>query len=60
VLRRLRDGVKAAMLDESGQGMVEYIIIVVVVAIAAIVAWRILGQKAREKIIETASSLGRL
>lgn len=57
---RMRDCVRAAMLDESGQGMVEYIIIVVIVAILAIVAWRFLGSKVKHKISEVGQSVDKL
>jgi len=56
----MRDCVRAAMLDESGQGMVEYIIIVVIVAILAIVAWRFLGSKVKHKISEVGQSVDKL
>ena len=34
--------------DESGQGMVEYVLIVVLVAVAVIIAVRVFGDKIKE------------
>ena len=41
MLRKASKACKAILLDENGQTMLEYIVIVVFVVIAAIVAWRV-------------------
>ncbi|MEO0128687.1 MAG: hypothetical protein ABIL02_00410 [candidate division WOR-3 bacterium] len=46
--------------DEEGQGMVEYIIIVIVIAIAALVAFRLLGRRVTHKASEAAQSIQNL
>ncbi len=39
------DSLKKLWRDEDGQGMTEYILIVVLIAIAGIAAWRIFGKQ---------------
>jgi Flp pilus assembly pilin Flp len=43
VLKRMNQACRAILRDESGQTMLEYIVIIVFVVIAAIVAFRIIA-----------------
>lgn len=52
--------IKAFFRDEEGQGMVEYIIIVIVIAIAALVAFRLLGKNVTKKASVAAASVENL
>ncbi|MEO0128685.1 MAG: Flp family type IVb pilin [candidate division WOR-3 bacterium] len=45
MLKNIKNAMLSFFRDEEGQGMVEYIIIVIVIAIAAIVAFKLLGRK---------------
>lgn len=44
--------------NKSGQGMVEYIIIVVMVALAAIAIWGVFGDRIQEMIGGAAKAIG--
>jgi hypothetical protein len=57
---KLRDSLRRLLSDDAGQGMVEYIIIVLVVAILGIVAWRFLGKKTSAKVSKVAISVDNL
>ncbi len=48
---------KKLLKDEDAQGMTEYIIIVVVVALAAIGAWRFFASKLKTTITSAANTL---
>jgi pilus assembly protein Flp/PilA len=48
---------KRFLTDDSGQGLVEYALIVALVAIVAIAALQILGQKASNTLSNAATSL---
>lgn len=50
---------KIAIRKQAGQGLVEYIILVALVALTALVATRNFGQKVRGKIAEMNRSLDR-
>lgn len=52
--------IKAFFRDEEGQGMVEYIIIVIVIAIAALVAFRLLGRRVAGTASKAAASVSAL
>jgi pilus assembly protein Flp/PilA len=45
------------MTDESGQGLVEYALIIALVAIVAIAALQVLGQKSSNTLSNAAASL---
>lgn len=49
---------KKFFMDESGQGMVEYGLIIALVSIAAIVALKALGPKVKEIFNSAATELG--
>lgn len=44
--------------DESGQGMVEYVLIIALVAVAAVVAFTTLGTKIGDKLTEVTGDIG--
>ncbi len=48
----------AARKQQSGQGMLEYILIVVFVAVAGIVIWRTFGQTVKETVTESNKVIG--
>jgi pilus assembly protein Flp/PilA len=48
---------KALFADESGQGLVEYSLIIALVAIAAIIGLQVLGTKANTTLVNAAGSL---
>ncbi|MEO0076868.1 MAG: hypothetical protein ABIK19_04315 [candidate division WOR-3 bacterium] len=60
MLKKILNKITSFLKNEEGQGMVEYIIIVVVIAIAAIVVFKLIGSKVREKGVQIASSIQRL
>ena len=51
---------KKVLKDEDAQGMTEYIIIVVVVALVALTAWRFYGWQLKRKVHAAAESIGNL
>ncbi|UCD84711.1 MAG: Flp family type IVb pilin [Deltaproteobacteria bacterium] len=44
--------------DEEGQGMTEYILIVLLIAIAGIVVWRAFGDKIKDLVTGATDELG--
>lgn len=56
MLRRAHAVGKSLFLDESGQTMLEYIVIVVFVVIAAMVAFRVISDIVRRKVGDIESS----
>ncbi len=60
MLKKILNKITSFLKNEEGQGMVEYIIIVVVIAIAAIVVFKLIGSKVRAKGVQIASSIQRL
>jgi pilus assembly protein Flp/PilA len=49
--------VQAFLRDDSGQGLVEYALIIALVSIAALIALKALGNKANNTLSNAASSL---
>ncbi len=49
--------IKAFFREEDGQGMVEYGLIIALVAVIALVAFRTLGQNADEQLTKAATAL---
>ncbi|MEO0074814.1 MAG: Flp family type IVb pilin [candidate division WOR-3 bacterium] len=60
MFKNIINKITALFKNEEGQGMVEYIIIIVLIAIAAIVAFRFLSSKTKQKISEIGKSVERL
>jgi len=56
--RKLSGAGRAFLSDESGQTMLEYIVIVVFVVIAAIVAFRIISGVVRRGVTKASASIG--
>jgi Flp pilus assembly pilin Flp len=52
--------VRKSLRDEKGQGMTEYIIIVILIALAVLVFTRFLGSKVGEKTSEAGEKVGSL
>ena len=55
--RKALGAAKALLLDESGQTMLEYIVIVVFVVIAAIVGFRIVQGTVHRSIVKASTSV---
>ncbi len=49
--------IKRLVLEEEGQGMAEYALILVAVAIACIVAYNLLGDQVKAKVEDATSGL---
>ena len=56
-MKKLKNLMKGIIFGEEGQGMTEYILIVVLIAIAAIVAFRYFGTKLKTKVKDAADTL---
>jgi len=56
-LRRLFTSARCLWLDECGQGLVEYALIVATVSLVAIAALNVLGKKANNTLSNAAESL---
>ena len=56
----MKNFIKNFFKDEDAQGMTEYIIIVVVIALAALTAWRFYGWQLRRKVHAVAESIQNL
>jgi len=57
MLKDIKNTLNALFKNEEGQGMVEYILIVIIIAIAAIVAFRFISKAVKHKASEVATSL---
>ena len=57
MFNRIMDSLKRAFRNEKGQGMVEYILLVLVIALVAVVAFRALGTEVSNKADEATSEL---
>ena len=51
---------RRSLRDQKGQGMTEYIIIVILIALAVLIAVRFLGQTVQEKTSAAGSTVGAL
>ena len=60
MLKKIQNTILSFFKDEEGQTMVEYIIIVIVIAIAALVAFRMIGGAVKSKAEQAAASIGEL
>jgi len=56
-MKKLRNLMKGIIFGEEGQGMTEYILIVVLIAIAAIVAFQYFRGKLNKKVTDAADAL---
>ena len=56
-MKKLKNLMKGIIFGEEGQGMTEYILIVVLIAIAAIVAFKTFGTKLKTKVTDAADEL---
>jgi Flp pilus assembly pilin Flp len=52
--------VRRSLRDQKGQGMTEYIIIVILIALAVLIFTRFLGQKVGSKTSEAGNKVGSL
>ena len=57
MFNRIMDSLKRAFRNEKGQGMVEYILLVVVIALVAVAGFTIIGQRANEKATSAAQEI---
>ena len=57
MFNRIMDSLKRAFRNEKGQGMVEYILLVVVIALVALVGFKAIGTAANEKADEAAGNI---
>ncbi len=60
MFKHIKKTIDSLLKDEEGQGMVEYIIIVVVIAIAAIVVFKTIGKNIRKQGQTTADEIEKL
>jgi len=56
-MKKLKNLMKGIIFGEEGQGMTEYILIVVLIAIAAIVAFQYFRGKLTKKVTDAADTL---
>ncbi len=57
MFNRIMDSLKRAFRNEKGQGMVEYILLVLVIALVAYVGFGFLGDKLNEKADDATTAL---
>lgn len=60
MFKNIINKITALFKNEEGQGMIEYIIIVVLIAIAAIVVFRLIGKRVGKKGSTIASAIEKL
>ena len=57
MFNRIMDSLKKAFRNEKAQGMVEYILLVLVIALVAVGAFRLLGQEVDNKADDATNEL---